>query len=86
MDRKEFSKIVENCCDAIVDNDNYFSSDAWLEIMQSFDEYNEPKVKNLGIHDVSNRRELLLCSCDNPDGFKEMEQGKETCSKCKKPY
>lgn len=30
--------------------------------------------------------EQLLCSCDNPNGFKEMEQGRETCSKCKKPY
>lgn len=30
--------------------------------------------------------EQLLCSCDNPNGFKEMEEGRETCSKCKKPY
>ena len=29
---------------------------------------------------------LLLCSCDNPNGLKEMEERRPTCSKCKKPY
>jgi hypothetical protein len=40
----------------------------------------------LRIHDVVGRSEQLVCSCDNPNGFKEMEEGKETCSQCQKPY
>jgi hypothetical protein len=32
------------------------------------------------------RSEQLLCSCDNPNAFKEMEEGKEFCTKCEKPY
>ena len=48
--------------------------------------YGKRHAELCDLHNVSNRRELLLCSCDNPDGFKEMEQGEETCSKCKKPY
>ena len=35
---------------------------------------------------VVGQSEQLVCSCDNPNGFKEMEEGRETCSKCKKPY
>jgi hypothetical protein len=40
----------------------------------------------LRIHDVVGRSEQFICSCDNPNGFKEMEEGKETCSQCQKPY
>jgi hypothetical protein len=40
----------------------------------------------LRIHDVVGLSEQLVCSCDNPNGFKEMEEGKETCSQCQKPY
>jgi len=40
----------------------------------------------LTIPAVVGRSEQLLCCCDNPNGFKEMEEGRETCSKCKKPY
>ena len=42
--------------------------------------------EQLRLHGVVGRSEQLLCSCDNPNGFKEMEDGIETCSKCKKPY
>ena len=35
---------------------------------------------------VVGRSEQLLCSCDNPNGFKEMEEGKEFCGQCQKPY
>lgn len=44
------------------------------------------ETEALRIHDVVGRSEQLLCCCDNPNGFKEMEEGRETCSKCKKPY
>ena len=37
-------------------------------------------------HCCMGEAEQLLCSCDNSNGFKEMEDGRETCSKCKKPY
>ena len=35
---------------------------------------------------VVGQSEQLICSCDNPNGFKEMEEGRETCSECKNPY
>ena len=44
------------------------------------------QVKNCSISVVVGRSEQLLCCCDNPNGFKEMEEGRQTCSKCKKPY
>ena len=44
------------------------------------------ETEALRIHDVVWRSEQLLCCCDNPTGFKELEEGRETCSKCKKPY
>jgi hypothetical protein len=43
-------------------------------------------VKNYSIPAVVVRSEQVLCCCDNPNGFKEMEEGKETCSQCEKPY
>lgn len=43
-------------------------------------------IKQLPIHGVVGQSEQLLCCCDNPNAFKEMEDGKETCSKCEKPY
>lgn len=43
-------------------------------------------VKKLSLGVVVGRSEQLVCSCDNPSGFEEMEQGRETCSKCNKPY
>lgn len=42
--------------------------------------------EQLRLHSVVGRSEQLLCCCDNPNGFKEMEEGKETCSQCGKPY
>jgi chemotaxis regulatin CheY-phosphate phosphatase CheZ len=49
-------------------------------------EWLERQLNDLRIANVVGRSEQLLCSCDNPNGFKEMEEGRETCSKCKKPY
>ena len=43
-------------------------------------------VKLFSIHNVVGQSEQLLCCCGNPKAFKEMEQGKETCSQCEKPY
>ena len=40
----------------------------------------------LRLFSVVGRSEQLLCSCDNPNGFKEMDEGKEFCSQCQKPY
>lgn len=44
------------------------------------------QTEQCAINGVVGRSEQLVCSCDNPNGFKEMEEGRETCSKCKKPY
>ena len=40
----------------------------------------------LSLFSVVWQSEQLICSCDNPNGFKEMEEGRETCSECKNPY
>jgi hypothetical protein len=42
--------------------------------------------EQLMLADVDGRSRHLLCSCDNPNWLKEMEEGKETCSQCQKPY
>lgn len=41
---------------------------------------------NLHISPDLKQKDQCFCSCDNPNGFAEMEQGKETCSQCEKPY
>ena len=46
----------------------------------------EQADETLLLFSVVGRSEQLVCSCDNPNGFKELEEGRETCSKCKKPY
>jgi hypothetical protein len=59
--------------------------DAYLEARREM----ESRIKvnnNFVLADVVGRSEQLLCSCDNPNGFKEMEEGKEFCSQCQKPY
>jgi len=43
-------------------------------------------IEQLTIPVVVRQSEQLFCCCDNPKAFKEMEQGKERCSKCEKPY
>jgi Zn finger protein HypA/HybF involved in hydrogenase expression len=63
------------------------SEKANYEIQKLFDKaIKEAVTEALRIHDVVGRSEQLLCSCDNPNGFKEMEEGKEFCSQCQKPY
>jgi len=46
----------------------------------------EEQILALRIHDVIGQSEQLVCCCDNPNSFKEMEEGKETCSQCRKSY
>lgn len=46
----------------------------------------EKTLEQLRLYGVVGQSEQLVCSCDNPNGFKEMEEGRENCSKCKKPY
>lgn len=67
----------------LINKNNYIKavkSDYYLQVAESVVE------KFNYIPCCMGEAEQLLCSCDNPNGFKEMEEGRETCSKCKKPY
>lgn len=46
----------------------------------------ENEMKQLRLGDVVGQSKQLFCSCDNPNGFKEMEEGKAACSQCGKFY
>lgn len=60
MTREEFSKIVEDSCDAITHNEYYCSGDGWFEIMNAFDAFNEIKAKKNNIPDdiVQNQQKI----------------------------
>lgn len=63
---------------------DYFGK-SYIEVKT--DEWLGIKAKNIVAKPVlCGNSEQLLCCCDNPNGFKEMEQGREFCSNCKKPY
>jgi hypothetical protein len=57
-----------------------------LEDVRTAIDKHKTELKELRIADVSRRSEQLLCCCDNSNAFKEMEEGKDTCSKCGNPY
>ena len=49
--------------------------------------YNLDKlVKKLTNNVYTRYGEQDLCCCDNPNGFKEIDDGKVKCSQCEKPY
>ena len=54
--------------------------------LEYFEDIVKATKQALTIPDVVGQSEQLFCSCENPNGFKEMEEGKETCSQCQKPY
>lgn len=76
--KEEFAKDYELVKD--LKEQPFFNFRSMMEFAEMY------HTKQCAINDVVGRIEQLLCSCDNLNGFKEMEEGRETCSKCKKPY
>lgn len=69
----------------ILDNVRYWDTcpDDYKKDIETF---LETQNQALTVPNVTRISEQLLCCCDNPDGFKEIEEGKETCSQCGNPY
>jgi hypothetical protein len=44
------------------------------------------KEANEKLEDLPREYKDVLCSCDNPNAFKEMDERKPRCSKCNKFY
>jgi len=81
MDDKKVISIIEDLIFEDINQEDY-----WKAVKEAKDLIKKVKAKQLILHIVVGQSEQLVCSCDNPNGFKEMEEGRENCSKCKKPY
>jgi len=73
--------VAKNKSDLMIGFDNG-TEESLIELLET---YHKSELNLLTIP-VVGQSEQLLCCCDNPKAFKEMEQGKERCSKCEKPY
>lgn len=82
MEAREYLKLATEKTEAgdLIKDNNLTES-----IVKMLENYALIRAKNYSIP-VVGQSEQLVCSCDNPNGFREMEEGRETCSKCKKPY
>jgi elongation factor P--beta-lysine ligase len=74
-----YEKLIKKLVDKKAEQDNQIDLNAYENGMRAL-------AQALSIANVVGRSEQLVCSCNNPNGFKEMEEGKETCSQCQKPY
>ena len=79
---EELIKIMLMECALDYDNADHEKETVEDIVNTIYDRYRE----QLFLYGVVGQSEQLVCCCDNPNAFKEMEEGKETCSKCEKPY